>query len=186
MDDNVSGEDDNKEFGADFDAEVGVDEKENPEKYLQKLSGKIATSLRKYRDEKNDIDPELSKYIANTVISAAVPGLSEDDVKVIMDKVKEKSLEKDPNVGEENNNNMASTEPEINEPEQDNSEPKFNADPTLNFESKKRKLIFNDKKLKTIKEEIELDSIIDEIENNYIPKEKELSKKDKFSRPKFK
>lgn len=169
MDDKV----DDKEFGSDFDAEIDADEKQDPENYIQKLAGKLATSLRKYREDKDELNPELSKFVANSIISAAVPGLGDDDVKVIMDKVKEKSTEEDPNVD-------GNTEPKL--------EDSLNTgDEGLKLESKKRKVLFNKEKIGIVKEDIDIDSIIDEIQTPLTEIETPIETKvSKFSRPRFK
>jgi len=75
-----------------FDAGIDVDEEIDPEKFIQKLAGKIGTSLRKYNDERDEPDYELEKYVINSVISATnTSEMSEDDQKDIIKKIKSSS-----------------------------------------------------------------------------------------------
>lgn len=72
-----------------FDAGVEADEDEDPEKFIQQLSGKLGTSLRKYNDERDAPDFDLEKYAINSVISAThTSEMDEEDQKDIIRKVK--------------------------------------------------------------------------------------------------
>ena len=72
-----------------FDAGVEADEREDPEKFIQQLAGKLGTSLRKYNDERGEPDFDLEKYAINSVISAThTAEMDEEDQKDIIKKVK--------------------------------------------------------------------------------------------------
>lgn len=76
-------------FGEPFDAGVEANEEEDPEKFLQQLSGKLATSLRGYNSE-NDTDVDLQKFVANTVLSAVdTDGMDDSDINDIVNKLKD-------------------------------------------------------------------------------------------------
>ena len=84
------GGDDEKPFDDEpFDAGVEADEDEDPEKFIQQLSGKLGTSLRKYNDERDSPDLDLEKYAINSVISAThTSEMDEEDQKDIIKKIK--------------------------------------------------------------------------------------------------
>jgi hypothetical protein len=88
--DDDEGGDNEKPFDDEpFDAGVEADEDEDPEKFIQQLSGKLGTSLRKYNDERGDPDFDLEKYAINSVISAThTSEMDEEDQKDIIRKVK--------------------------------------------------------------------------------------------------
>ncbi len=72
-----------------FDAGVEADEDEDPEKYIQQLSGKLGTTLRKYTEDKGEPDFELEKFAINSVISATNSSdMDEEDQKDIINKIK--------------------------------------------------------------------------------------------------
>jgi len=72
-----------------FDAGVEADEDTDPEKFIQQLSGKLGTSLRKYNDERGQPDFDLEKYAINSVISAThTSEMDEEDQKDIIRKIK--------------------------------------------------------------------------------------------------
>ena len=79
-----------------FDAGVEADEVEEPEKYIQQLSGKLGTSLRKYSDERGEPDFDLEKFAINSVISAThTSDMDEEDQRDIIKKVKSSGADDD-------------------------------------------------------------------------------------------
>lgn len=84
-DNNVDSDENN--FDSDFDAEVEADENEDPKKYIQQLCGKLSQKLRSYNNELPKPDKELNKYVAGMINNAASEGLSQEDVKDIIDKI---------------------------------------------------------------------------------------------------
>ncbi len=73
-----------------FDAGVEADEETDPVKFIQQLSGKLGTTLRKYTDDKGAPDFDLEKYAINSVISAThTAEMPEDDQKDIIDKIRD-------------------------------------------------------------------------------------------------
>lgn len=103
--------DDNPFEDEPFDAGVEANEDEDPEKFLQQLSGKLATSLRQYQEENNE-DVDTKKFVANTVLSAIdTSGMEKSDIEDIKDKLE--TAPKDDNSSE----GMEQTEePESDEP----------------------------------------------------------------------
>lgn len=73
------------EFDTNFDAGVEADEDSDPKKYIQQLTGKLSQKLDSYNKENND--PDLSKYVAGMIVSQAVKNLGDDDKKEIIDKI---------------------------------------------------------------------------------------------------
>jgi hypothetical protein len=72
-----------------FDAGVDADEDTDPEKFIQQLSGKLGTSLRKYTKDNGGPDFDLEKFAINSVISATHTSEMDDaDQKDIINKVK--------------------------------------------------------------------------------------------------
>lgn len=72
-----------------FDAGVEADEEDNPEKYIQQLSGKLGQSLRKYTEELGAPDYDLEKFAINSVLSATNSGeMDQQDQADIIQKVK--------------------------------------------------------------------------------------------------
>jgi hypothetical protein len=71
-----------------FDAGVEASEEEEPEKYIQQLSGKLGQSLRKYTEEQGQPNLELEKFAINSVISATnTADMNQEDKKDIIDKI---------------------------------------------------------------------------------------------------
>ena len=60
------GEEGEEEFGAEEEIEVEVEDDDDPTKKIQKLTGKVAQLMR----DMDEPDPELDKYVINSVISA--------------------------------------------------------------------------------------------------------------------
>lgn len=85
--DEMGGDDAPNKFDTDFDAGVEADEDEDPKRYIQQLTGKLSQSLRQYNNGLPKADADLNKYVAGMINSAAVEGLSSDDVKSIQDGV---------------------------------------------------------------------------------------------------
>jgi hypothetical protein len=72
-----------------FDAGVEADEDSDPKKFIEQLSGKLGTSLRKYTETEGQPDFELEKFAVNSVISAThTSDMDEEDQKEIIKKVK--------------------------------------------------------------------------------------------------
>lgn len=72
-----------------FDAGVEADEEDNPEKYIQQLSGKLGQSLRKYTEDLGAPDYDLEKFAINSVLSATNSGeMDQQDQSDIIQKVK--------------------------------------------------------------------------------------------------
>ena len=76
------------EFDTNFDAGVEANEEEDPKKYIQQLTGKLSQTLRKYNQDNGQPDVDLNKYVAGMIAKQAVDGLSEEDTKEILDKIK--------------------------------------------------------------------------------------------------
>lgn len=70
-----------------FDAGVGVDEDEDPKKFIERLTGKLAQKLRSYNE--TDKDSDLNKFVINSLIPASVPNLDNKDVDDVIKKVKD-------------------------------------------------------------------------------------------------
>ena len=81
QDDNMSN------FGPKFDAGVEADPNSEPDKYIQQLTGKLATELRKYLEQSNDAD--IAKYVLGMIIAQACKPLTDADKKEIIDKINE-------------------------------------------------------------------------------------------------
>lgn len=77
----------NNEFDTNFDAGVEADEQQDPEKYIQQLTGKLSQTLRDYNHSLQQPDTDLNKYVAGMIVKQAIEGLSEDDAKEIVDKL---------------------------------------------------------------------------------------------------
>lgn len=88
-------------FDSNFDAGVEADEEEDPKKFIEQLSGKLSQSLRKYQEGLPQPDADTAKFAAGMVVKAAIDGLSDEDVKDILDKIKEGDNEEEPK-GDEN------------------------------------------------------------------------------------
>ena len=72
-----------------FEAGVEADEENEPEKYIQQLSGKLGQSLRKYTEELGAPDYDLEKFAINSVLSATNSGeMDQQDQSDIIQKVK--------------------------------------------------------------------------------------------------
>lgn len=81
----MPGNDGGNEFDTNFDAGVEADEDSDPKKYIQQLTGKLSQKLNSYNKDNND--PDLSKYVAGMIVSQAVKNLGDDDKKEIIDKI---------------------------------------------------------------------------------------------------
>jgi hypothetical protein len=77
-----------------FDAGVEASEEDNPEKYIQQISGKLGQSLRKYTDDMGQPDFDLEKFAINSVLSATNSGkMDSGDQADIIQKVKSASTD---------------------------------------------------------------------------------------------
>ena len=65
---------------------MGMDDEQDPKKYIQHLTGKLSQELRNYNNEEND--SELSKYVAGMIIPQAAKSMTSDDKKDIINKIK--------------------------------------------------------------------------------------------------
>ena len=90
-------------YEADFDAGVDADEKNDPKRFIQQLTGKLSQSLRSYNEQLPQPDADLNKYVAGMIVKQATDGLSQEDVTEILDKVKNDEEIEEPSNGEENN-----------------------------------------------------------------------------------
>jgi len=75
------------QFDTNFDAGVEADEDNDPEKYIQQLTGKLCTTLDKFNEDRPTPDTSLNKYVAGMVISQCVKGLSEKEKNAILKKL---------------------------------------------------------------------------------------------------
>lgn len=107
------------QFDNNFDAGVDADEESNPKKYIQQLTGKLSQSLRSYNDNLGKPDADLNKYVAGMIIKQATEGLTPDDAKEILDKVKKDETEEEPSI----DGNPTSENDEENMPQGDESQP---------------------------------------------------------------
>lgn len=81
-------QDETNVFGKEkFDAGIDVDENEDPKKYIEKLTGKLAQKLRDYNS--SETDNELNKFVINSLIPASVPQMDKDDAGDVIKKVKD-------------------------------------------------------------------------------------------------
>jgi hypothetical protein len=84
----LGGEDDKPFDSEPFDAGVDAEEGTDPEKFIQQLSGKLGTSLRKYTEDKGQPDFDLEKFAINSVISATnTSDMDEEDRNDIIKKI---------------------------------------------------------------------------------------------------
>lgn len=91
----MPGNDGGNEFDTNFDAGVEADEDSDPKKYIQQLTGKLSQKLNSYNKDNND--PDLSKYVAGMIVSQAVKNLGDDDKKEIIDKIENGGGDEDDN-----------------------------------------------------------------------------------------
>ena len=102
QEDDFNGENyEDETFDSDFDAGVEADENEDPKKYIQKLSGKLSQSLRKYNDSLQKPDIETNKYAAGMVNNTVAKVLDDSDIDDIIDKMKSDEHPSDENDSEE-------------------------------------------------------------------------------------
>lgn len=87
MDEPTQQDDDMSNFGPKFDAGVEADPNSEPDKYIQQLTGKLATELRKYIEKNNDAD--IAKYVLGMIIAQACKPLTDADKKEMIDKINE-------------------------------------------------------------------------------------------------
>lgn len=94
-----------------FDAGVDVDEEQDPKKYIERLTGKLAQKLRSYNEQ--DVDIELNKFVINSLVPAAIPAMPESDANDVVKKVQD-------NIGQESGQIQEPTNDEVpeNQPEQ--------------------------------------------------------------------
>lgn len=87
MDEPTQNDDGMSNFGPKFDAGVEADPNSEPDKYIQQLTGKLATELRKYIEKNNDAD--IAKYVLGMIIAQACKPLTDADKKEMIDKINE-------------------------------------------------------------------------------------------------
>ena len=97
-------DDEPESYENDFDPGVEANEEEDPKKYIQQLTGKLAQSLRKYNKSLPQPDADLGKYVAGMVVKQAIEGLSQEDIEDIMDKL-DKDEEPDKTDNDDNTDN---------------------------------------------------------------------------------
>lgn len=68
-----------------FDAGIDVDEKEDPKNYIEKLTGKLAQTIRTYNQ--TETDSNLNKFVINSIVPATIPSMETDDVKDVIKKI---------------------------------------------------------------------------------------------------
>ena len=155
-----------------FDPQVGVDEDADPKKFLEKLTGKLATSLRDYNE--GETDAALNKFIVNSIVAASVPSMGPSDAKDVIKKVKD-------NMGKAEIAPTPEAQPEadvdvnIEEPQVEPEAPK------LESVSKKKK---------AIKENESIDELVERLlcgtGDSEISKPEVKAKKNIFKAPEFK
>lgn len=94
-DENFSQDGGDENFDNDFDAGVEANEDDDPEKYLQQLTGKLCDKLKKFNDKKPKPDAGMCKYIAGMVLAQCVKGLDEDEKDEILSKLTKDSEDGD-------------------------------------------------------------------------------------------
>ena len=124
------------EYGPDFDAGVEADENEDPKKYIQQLSGKLSQSLRKYNQELPKPDSELNKYVAGMINKSATEGLSQEDVKEIIDKINSDESDDEFENGNEKPDDNGFGDDEGMGPETADDTPNFNNESKISRKSK--------------------------------------------------
>ena len=97
---------DNEEDG--FDAGVEADPVEDPEKYIQQLTGKLSQELRSYNNDQEEPDTELNKYVAGMIIPQTVKDMTNRDKKEIIGKIKKNNVDdiEDSNNEEDEDSNI--------------------------------------------------------------------------------
>lgn len=88
MEEPMMGDEENP-YDSNFDAGVEANEETDPKKYIEQLTGKLTQSLNSYQSELPQPDADTAKYVAGMIISAAIKGLSGDDVNEILNKLKD-------------------------------------------------------------------------------------------------
>ena len=177
--DNMPMTDDENPYDTNFDAGVDADEEEDPRTYIQQLTGKLSQSLRAYNEDRPQPDADLCKYVAGMINKQASAGLSEKDVKEILDKIEAGEDFKEPDGDISNGDEDDNVDNEIKDPETKNSHEGDGNSDTIPTESINRKEL--------------LDEIFNDILNNNKKEEllnkpiKNISfKKKPFTSPNFK
>ena len=80
-------------YDTNFDPGVEANEEEDPKHFIEQLSGKLSQSLRSYQEGLPKPDAETAKYAAGMVLKAAIEGLSQKDVKDILNKLDDEENE---------------------------------------------------------------------------------------------
>jgi hypothetical protein len=89
-----------------FDAGVEADEKSDPKKYIEQLTGKLGQTLRTYNDDQGQPDFTLEKFVLNSLISAThTSEMDEQDQNDIIDKIKEAGNDDDNQDDTQDDNN---------------------------------------------------------------------------------
>lgn len=114
-----------------FDAGVEADEDEDPEKYIQQLSGKLGTTLRKYTEDKGEPDFELEKFAINSVISATnTSEMDEEDKKDIIKKINTSGNDDSMDLGDKDDLDVDSEEPSEDDFGDEGMEESYEASPS--------------------------------------------------------
>ena len=166
-------------YDTNFDAGVDADEEEDPRTYIQQLTGKLSQSLRAYNEDRPQPDTDLCKYVAGMINKQASAGLSEKDVKEILDKIEAGEDFEKPDGNISNGDEDDNVDNEIKDPETKNSHEGDGNSDAIPTESINRKEL--------------LDEIFNDILNNNKKEEplnkpiKNISfKKKPFTSPNFK
>lgn len=149
-----------------FDAGIDVDENEDPKKYIEKLTGKLAQKLRDYNG--TETDNELNKFVINSLIPASVPQMDEDDAGDVIKKVKD-------NIGKGAIESPVDTQPEQGDESLDGLGAE-NQEPQAGDENQQKSESLND---------MDIDDLISEIFGGKSVK-RNIKNKNPFKAPKFK
>lgn len=89
-----------------FDAGVEADEKSDPKKYIEQLTGKLGQTLRTYNNEQGQPDFTLEKFVLNSLVSAThTSEMDEEDQNDIINKIKEAGNDDDNQDNNQDDNN---------------------------------------------------------------------------------
>lgn len=162
---------DEPSFGKEpFDAGVEANEDEDPQKFIQQLSGKLGQSLRQFTEENGQPDFDLEKFAINSVISAThTSEMDEEDRNDIISKIEKSGNDTGDQEPQDDNQN---TEPEMNNDGEsiDGEEKKFGE--SLNIRKNNRNFVKNN--ISSIRESYEnninINDIIDEVMSEPITK----------------
>lgn len=81
--------------------DFGDSEELDPKKEIQKLTGKLSQTLRKYNDEQSEPDSELNKYVAGMLSKQFSKALNQEDKDEVIKKINSNSETDDLDVDSE-------------------------------------------------------------------------------------